>query len=180
MHSLPKLTSLLDTSTAFINLNGERIVVSVMSCKLFPNAIFNELLSEVNSLATGSTIVALVPQSLTPPLEAVIVAGLYALRKLRHVKKIRNPALLLLKILYAKKQIDEVIDLLTSHLSSEVNVIIIASQESYVEVSSRVFHTCSKYAICHYEKREEQPSEEHTVLIKNLLTTINKAYLQEL
>ncbi len=180
MHSLPKLASSLSTSTAFINLNGERIVVSIISCKLFSNVVFSELLSEVNSLTTGSTIVALVPQSLMPPLEAVIVASLYALKKLRHVKKIRNPALLLLKILYAKKQIDEVIDLLTSHLSSEVSAIIITSQESYAEVSSKVFHTCSKYAICRYEKREEPPSEERVALIKNLLTTINKAYLQKL
>ncbi|MCS7128095.1 MAG: hypothetical protein RMI83_02340 [Desulfurococcaceae archaeon] len=181
MHSLPKLaSSSLNAGTALINLNEERIVVSIMSCKLFPNAVFSELLNEVNSLVTDSTIVALVPQSLTPPLEAVIVASLYALRRRKHVKKIRNPALLLLKILYAKKQINEVIDLLTSHLSSEVSLIIITSQDSYAEVSSRVLDICSKYAVCQYRKREELSLEERAVLIKNLLTAINKVYLQEL
>ncbi len=181
MNSLPKLASSpLDASTAFINLNEEGIVVSIMSCELSSNTVFSELLNEVNSLVTDSTIVALVPQSLTPPLEAVIVASLYALRELRHVRKIRNPALLLLKILYARRQVSEVIDLLNSHLSNEVSVIIVASQEAYAELSSRVLHICSKHAICRYGKREELSSEERAVLVKNLLTTISKAYLQEL
>ncbi len=181
MHGLPILVSpSLNTGTTFINLNEEVIVVSIMPCELLPNATFNELLSEVSSLTTDSTIVALVPQSLTPPLEAVIVASLYALRELRYVRKVRNPALLFLKILYAKKQISEVIDLLNSHLSNEVSVIIVASREAYAEASSRVLHACLKHAVCRHRKREELPSEERAAFIKNLLTIISRAYLQEL
>ncbi len=181
----------INDSNVKLDVYGAQYISIILECNI-ENKVLDEFIKDVldrlyHHLPKDGFISA-IPKDTIVSVRAIAQSILYTLKYMKYREKIRNPGLLLLSILYCRKQLKEVIDLVNRFIENTLLLVIVASQNlDLTSVLSRLPY-CRRFSgeldINHsalkYIYNIDPSSMDYSTLEKTLLTMITRGYLEKL